>query len=574
MRVGLTRLRAWQPASLAVAAAQVTDLSRAVDATVRAASARTGDLLESWSGDTASAAVVRLTTERVTATHLTTAVNASVDALSEAATALGDVRTRAIEIADAAIMTGFAVADDGTVTAPVFTTGTIADLLFQAQLDEQARAIEARLVAVLDTAGDLDESAATALRKALTDLDILVATPSGGRLGGGVTAILDGNAFLPDDPRELNAFWESLTPAEKDALFAYDPTIGNRDGLPVVDRDHYNRAHLPELQERAAAHLAQIEFRHPDWARGENTPRERVALDDAGGPGFFEYERWAAEHDAAKESVSGLETIAEQVDRDGLPRFLLSLDGDGRAAIASNNPDTAQNVVTFVPGTGSRLSEMGRDIDRSERMLSAAEDADNSTRTSVVTWYGYNAPQTIVPEAGQERFADAGAPRLDSFQDGLRASHDGPPSRNVIVAHSYGTTVVGHAARSGGSLDADALVFVGSPGVGVLHADALALDSVTTSDMHDHVYATAAAADPVPAIPSILRPLDLHSAAHGANPAGEDFGAQVFEGNPGESVRLPVLGHVGVDLGSHSEYWNDDNPSLASMGRIIAGLPL
>lgn len=574
MRVGLTRLRAWQPASLAVAAMQVTDLSRAVDATVRAAAARSGNLFESWAGDAASAAAVRLTTERVTATHLTTAVNASTDALSEAAAALGDVRARAVEIADGAVMTGFAVADDGTVTAPVFSGGTVVDILFQAQLDDQARTIEARLVPLLDTAGELDEFAAASIRKALADIDSVILAPTGRSLGSGVVAILDGAAFLPDDPRRLNAFWESLTPVEKDALFAYDPTIGNRDGLPAVDRDRYNRAHLPELHERAVANLADIEARHPDWARGENIPRDRVALDDPGGPGRFEYEAWVTAHDAAVESATGLETVAEQIDREGTPRFLLSVDGDGRATIALNNPDSAQNVATFVPGTGSRLSGIGGDIERSERMLDAALAEDKTARTSVVTWYGYNAPQSILPDAGIDRFADDGAPRLDNFQDGLRASHDGPSSRNVVIGHSYGSTVVGHATRSGGSLDVDALVFAGSPGVGVSRADQLALDSVDPSEIRNHVYATAAAADPVPAIADLLRPMDLHSAAHGANPATEGFGAQVFESSPGRSVRIPLLGDLGIDPGSHSDYWEHDNPSLGTIGRIIVGRPL
>lgn len=574
MRVGLTRLRAWQPGSLAVAATQVTGLSRTLDTTLRSVATSTETTLESWAGRASAAAAVRLAGDRISGTHVTTAVNASADALSEAATALGEARARAVEIADSAIMSGFAVADDGTVTAPLFMGGTIADMIFQAQLDEQARTIEARLVAVLDTAGELDESAAASVRKALADIDSLVAAPSGGALGSAVVAVLDGNAFLPDDPRELNAFWEALTPAEKDALFAADPTIGSRDGLPAVDRDHYNRAYLPELHARAAAELAEVEARHPDWARGENIPRERVAPDDAGGAGRFEYEAWAAEYDAAKESTLGLETVAGQMDRDGTPRFLLSVDGDGRAAIALNNPDSAQNVATFVPGTGSRLSGIDGDIDRSERMLNAALEEDKTAMTSVVTWYGYNAPQSILPDAGLDRFADAGAPRLDSFQDGLRASHDGPPSRNVVIGHSYGSTVVGHATRSGGSLDVDALVFAGSPGVGVSHVEQLALDSVDASEMSNHVYATAAAADPVPGIADLLRPMDLHSAAHGANPVTDDFGARVFESSPGRSVHVPLLGDLGVDPGSHSDYWEHDNPSLGTLGRIIVGRPL
>ncbi|MEK8109345.1 alpha/beta hydrolase [Micromonospora sp. M12] len=45
-----------------------------------------------------------------------------------------------------------------------------------------------------------------------------------------------------------------------------------------------------------------------------------------------------------------------------------------------------------------------------------------------------------------------------------------------MLGHSYGSLVVGVAAREHG-LAADALVFVGSPGVGVSHAAELGVPS-------------------------------------------------------------------------------------------------
>ncbi|MFD8492808.1 alpha/beta hydrolase [Amycolatopsis sp. NPDC059657] len=52
--------------------------------------------------------------------------------------------------------------------------------------------------------------------------------------------------------------------------------------------------------------------------------------------------------------------------------------------------------------------------------------------------------------------------------------NQGDPSHNTTVGHSYGTTVIGHAARDE-HLAVDDIVFVASPGVGVNHASELGL---------------------------------------------------------------------------------------------------
>jgi len=109
----------------------------------------------------------------------------------------------------------------------------------------------------------------------------------------------------------------------------------------------------------------------------------------------------------------------------------MGIDDKGRGIIATGNPDTAKNVATFVPGTGSKLSGIGGDLGRSEAMRKAALKAGEPS-TAVVTWYGYNAPPGLT-DAMQDKYADAGAPDLDHFQDGLRGTHDGPRSHNVVV---------------------------------------------------------------------------------------------------------------------------------------------
>jgi hypothetical protein len=136
-------------------------------------------------------------------------------------------------------------------------------------------------------------------------------------------------------------------------------------------------------------------------------------------------------------------------------------------------------------------------------MVQAARTA-GSPSTSVITWDGYAAPQSIFPQAAEDKWADGAKQDLDRFQDGLRASHEGAPAHNTVIGHSYGTTVVGHAARDG-DLNADDVVFVASPGVGVSNADQLHLDGVPQDQVGRHVHSTVAQHDPTPRPPTCPR---------------------------------------------------------------------
>jgi hypothetical protein len=168
-----------------------------------------------------------------------------------------------------------------------------------------------------------------------------------------------------------------------------------------------------------------------------------------------------------------------------------------------------------------------------------------------------------VVEAASPRRAVAGALGLRRFEDGLRAAHEGPPARQTVVGHSYGSLVVGSAARSSG-LAADEIVFVGSPGVGVDSAAGLAVpaDRVWSSTSRGDVIQYAAVS---PA--ALVRELALVGPAlavlppendlwFGANPSNAGFGARVFASDP-------AAGHLG--------YWERGSPSLDTMAAITAG---
>lgn len=342
-------------------------------------------------------------------------------------------------------------------------------------------------------------------------------------------------------PEENKAWWYSLSDTAKMAVFQNSPEwIGNLDGIPCTDRDAANQITL-----------------------GREITRLQAAVDHNPGD------------EDAKGKLGGLKAIESRLTAPEPGRqqaLLLGLDtsGDGKAIVASGNPDTATNVATYVPGTGSELSKIGGDIDRSDRMVAAAGKA-GSPSTAVVTWLGYDAPDDLV-DAASESYADKGKGALAGFEDGLRATHQGEPSHNTVVGHSYGTTLVGHAARDGG-LNADDLVFVASPGVGADNVGQLHLDGVDQADIGQHVHSTVAEHDLIKVTnidlsPGLLAPsMDV---ALGPDPTGSDFGGQVFTSDPGTEGPWYQGGLSGA---AHSEYWDPGNKALVNLGRVIAGKP-
>ena len=361
-------------------------------------------------------------------------------------------------------------------------------------------------------------------------------------------------------PDQNKAWWDSLSDTAKVAILRDNPDlVRNLDGIPVIDRDAANRAVL---------------HREIDKLQSEATQLARANPNDPHSPNQSDWP--GKEHlDQITGQLNALHGIQDRLDHPapGKPQaFLIGLDtsGDGKAIVSSGNPDTAANVATYVPGTGSELAKISGDIDRSDRMVGAAKEA-GSPSTAVVTWLGYDAPNGLT-NAGSESYADDGKGALGSFQDGLRASHQGDmPSHNTVLGHSYGTTVVGHAARDGG-LNADELAFVASPGVGVDNASQLHLDGVNQADIGQHVHSTVAEHDMIKVTNLEIGEYEGDSVdiALGPDPATTEFGGQVFTSDPG--AEGPWYAD-GLSSEAHSEYWNSRSKSLDNMGRIIAGKP-
>ncbi|HEY2765346.1 MAG TPA: alpha/beta hydrolase [Pseudonocardiaceae bacterium] len=332
---------------------------------------------------------------------------------------------------------------------------------------------------LLVEAGLISEAVEHALRVATesdrhtTDRLAELTPPSGARAldpGSGATRIPPAGT----SPQRVHQWWDGLSRGERYALIHADPQrIGNLDGVPAEARDEANRlvlAALPDYHPR----IAELERLGEHRSDAQSTELQRLR---------------------------GIETIRDRL-RSTEPQraYLLGFDpsGNGTAIVAIGNPDTAANVVTYVPGTGAGLGSVGGnqgDLARADLMVNQATALDRDAATSAVMWIGYDAPQAIATfppghgDAIDPGFAQRAAPGLDSFQDGPRVTHQGTPSHNTVLGHSYGSTVVGYAAK-GHPLAADDVIFVGSPGVGVEHAADLGVPP-------GHVWSSHAKNDPI-----------------------------------------------------------------------------
>ncbi|WP_257160633.1 alpha/beta hydrolase family protein [Corynebacterium cystitidis] len=212
--------------------------------------------------------------------------------------------------------------------------------------------------------------------------------------------------------------------------------------------------------------------------------------------------------------------IAEVVDKfDGV---ILEAGEGGIAVLVGDAQRAPESVMTLVAGKGSSASS------GLENYLERGATMAQRTGTPTVVWLGYTAPDTFVEAAGQ-RHSQAAGDDLADFQAALHQRF--PNATHTVVAHSYGTVVVGEAAATHG-LYADNVVLLGSPGVPVAHVDQMKLHSD-----NPHVLVADTINDPIEYTRGSV------AAWHGANPRNPFFGAEV----------------ITLDSwGMHSGHWNNE----------------
>jgi hypothetical protein len=358
-------------------------------------------------------------------------------------------------------------------------------------------------------------------------------------------------------PAEVTDWWNSLSEDERALFVATAPDlVGPLDGIPTEDRDTANRDLLEEEITGLDDRIARME------AELENTPRDG------------RYEDLEAEIEALREQRDSLnnlnERIAEPYGKDGheADYYLLgySAEADGQAIVSIGNPDTADNVNVYVPGTGANLADVDGVLSRAETMFyDASELGPAGSTTASVLWLGYDAPDTVA-HAVDSGYADDAASSLSSFTEGIRATDQGSQANLTMTGHSYGSTTVGIAARDEG-LNVDNMIFVGSPGVGVDNASDLGVDE-------DNVWASRNSDD-------VIR----FGMVHGEDPTDEDFEGNVFTSDATREGERPYHGGGDVLLGAtsgfvaaadgavanHSAYWDEGNAARDNMAYIITG---
>ncbi|WP_181786759.1 alpha/beta hydrolase [Mycobacterium shimoidei] len=388
------------------------------------------------------------------------------------------------------------------------------------------------------------------------DADLARAITTGGRDATGpaetrpdVRAALSGP--LPEDPQQFHDLWDKLSKEEKDWLYSHDHNIGNHPGMPWdppdhLGRDHYNKLHLPDLQQNAQANVDRLQAQFDALAKQAYMGDHDAAAQASA---------LAPQLAAAKHSLDGYKAVQADLNKnDGVKRYLGFIDDKGHAAVSINNPDTATRNAIFVPGTGQDLAAFNGADTKSRDMYEAALRADPSLKAgdvAVTTWMGYDRPMDVFAARHPDP-ALGGAGALDSFESGMRASHVGPPSIDTVIGHSYGSTLVGAAASGGHQLDANNVIAVGSPGMLVNDVSGMNLDPGAK------VYATLANND-------IIGPTGLVTQfTLGPEPVSPGFGATILAAAPGPTTNW------GVD--AHSSYWAPGNIALANMGSVIAGV--
>ncbi|WP_073948121.1 alpha/beta hydrolase [Streptomyces kebangsaanensis] len=418
-----------------------------------------------------------------------------------------------------------------------------------------------RIADALKEATDADAKWAPKLRALKADDDLVVSDrdwkDARSDMGGVRDAGKDYLASLPQPPEEGSpkdnaAWWKGLGPEEQAAWMAASPDlVGKLDGLPSTVRDEANRIVFDETRSQLRLELDSIPkppLNEWTWITSGPYP-SKVHTDE-----WMEWHnKYGDRYEHLTKSLKGMQSIQDRFDATGrksLPEAYLlgfSAEGNGRAIVANGNPDTAVHQAVYVPGTTSNLSSIGGDINRMVNVWNVATDSADGKPVSTITWLGYDAPQNIVKDSPFSHYADDGAPAFNRFMDGLDASHtgDSEPHRTAI-GHSYGTTLIGSAARQG-NLNADDIILAGSPGVQVPKAEQLDVPK-------GHVWNQEADWDLVP---------DIGRFGHGGTdwdgpwtiPSDERFGAN----------------QMATDTEGHSDYWKEGTQSLRNQGYVVAG---
>ncbi|MEU8031080.1 alpha/beta hydrolase [Streptomyces sp. NPDC049099] len=319
---------------------------------------------------------------------------------------------------------------------------------------------------------------------------------------------------LPDPqaaPARLSRFFASLSPEDRNRLaHRYPLAVGNMNGAPAAVRYRANRIALEQQRE-------------VEKKRMHDSRLSTAGQQDAGSR-MHRYESLL-----------------------GPGRQILAFDpeGSGRVAEVFGNLDEAQRISVVVPGVDTDLLTFQRTarpysapVGMAEALYAAERAQSPRTRTAVIAWADYTAPDGLGMDAATGLRAAEGAVRLNALVGGLPGH-----APVAMICHSYGSVVCGVAAPALPRRVTDIAV-AASPGMRVPSASHL--------DTGARVWAMRDATDWVQDVPY----LELGGLGHGADPVSSAFGARVL------SAR---------DAQGHAGYFQPGTDSLRNLAGVGVG---
>lgn len=394
------------------------------------------------------------------------------------------------ETANAARRAAEAAFESVTAMAPMVASALAANT----NLDLSALVDDPRLALLVDTiarAGSV--SSPDELRAILNELSVhelqmvleaapgltvllirtgLPATPPRGSPEAMLKAALDGSV----DPAERIALIQRAfaTMSHGDAMklaLLYPVVVGNLNGAPIGARIAANRVHITGERQRVLERIESLERELQDIRDAMTDSAPRMPTSRYVPPHMDEL---AAIYHALEEHRARLDVLTSFLEPIANPRYgyeagaprridrqFLVFDprADGLAAELHGYIDArTKHVAVLVPGTGAELDGFARIARRGASF--ATYDPTGSLAT--ISWLGYDAPDSVLRDAGFNNYADAGGPALRDFVAGLGLAEN---VNVTVVGHSYGGAVVGAAEREG--MRADNVIHVASAGASV-----------------------------------------------------------------------------------------------------------
>jgi hypothetical protein len=543
LSVTVSTVEASDPQALTAAADQLGGKIADLDGIIADQRQALEQLRSAWQGAAAEAAIAKAERDLTEQLRMRARLESARTALARGGAQLDAIRSGLLGLVGTLRAAGWTVTDDGHAIAPPFPP-------LLATFQAGFTAVIQRLLALFD---QTDAETAGAVRTAI----------------GGAPPVTPPGAPLPvppppgASPEQVKQWWDSLSDADRRRLTDAAPRgLGNLDGLPVEVRDQLNRTVMDR-------DIARVE----EAARANGVGVEQVMADPQ------RYGLNAADMAAYQNGLKARQGLKHQAEGDNPARprktYLFGYDplaynGQGTAAIALGNPDTADNIGVIVPGTGSSLQSDWLNSGRNDgiNLLDQMGKADPSKQNAVIMWMGYDAPDSFTdPRIANPELARAGGALLAGDVNSLHVTHTGPGEPNItVLGHSYGSTTVADAF-AGSGMKATNAVLIGCPGTDLAQSAA---------DFHlqgGQVYVGNASTDPIGWIGAtdgaagvlngpLADPLGL-SVGLGNDASAESFGAVRFH------AEVPGTGLP--DFDDHSYYYTMGSESLYSMSAIASG---